>query len=84
MNILRGENGIAILQVVFVGFFVTIAGLLFMQFMDSNEKKALSMIRRNQNLNYSIDMASFINDREFVKNAASALQSNAGVPIPYQ
>lgn len=84
MKILRGENGVAILQVVFVGMFVMITGLLFMKFMDNNDRNALRLVRRNQNLNNSIDMANFLVDRKFVKGAARTLKSRAGTPELYQ
>lgn len=84
MKILRGENGVAILQVVFVGMFVMITGLLFMKFMDNNDRNALRLVRRNQNLNNSIDMANFLVDRKFVKGAARTLKSRGGTPELYQ
>ena len=72
-RIVGDDRGIAILQVVFAGTLIMLAGLALMQYMAHNDREAMRLIRRNQNLNYSIDIANFVNDAQFVKGAATTL-----------
>jgi hypothetical protein len=73
LHVAGDERGIAILQVVFAGTMVMLAALALMQYMNHNDREAMRLIRRNQNLNYSIDIANFVNDAQFVKGAATTL-----------
>ena len=82
--VIGGEEGVAILQVMIAGTLVMLAAVATMQFMTHNDRNSMRLIRRNQNLNYSIDLATFVNNGTYVKRAASALSSNAALPIQYE
>ncbi len=73
-----GENGAALLQVVFVGALLGILAYTTTLFLGHSDRSSMRVIHRNENLTYSTILADRISDKTVIRNLA-IISSKDGV-----
>jgi len=77
------ESGSALLQVVFIGIVVGIMAYIGAQMMTKNDASNLRLVRRNENITFSILLSDQISDRNLVKNSGTIPFRDSTGPILY-
>lgn len=81
---MRNEKGAALLQVIFVGVLVAIFAYTGMQMLSNADKNNLRIVRRNQNITYSILLSDQVSDKNLVKDLATVpLKDASGTDVKY-
>lgn len=85
MKPLNGDqSGVALMQVVIAGSLIMITGLLFMQFIRGADHRGLNLVRRNENLNFALNLSDYASDARQLQNATNVVDKvGAGPPILY-
>lgn len=78
------ESGSALLQVLVVGTMIAITAYLYMEFTVQNDKSATRWIQRTTNLNMGANLATYVNDRTQIYEAAvTPAKDSGGTAIQY-
>lgn len=82
---MQNENGAALFHVVLVGALVGILVYTVTQMLTSADKSNLRMVRRNQNITYSILLSDQVSDKNLVKDLATIpSKDGSGSDVLYQ
>lgn len=84
-SLVQNQTGAALIQVVFIGMLIGIMAFIATQMMTNADKSNMRIIRRNENITYSILLSDQMSDKRLVKDLATIPSTNsAGNPIQYQ
>ncbi len=80
----RGERGSALMQVMVVCSLLAITSYLFVQFMTKADRESINLIHRNDNINSSLDLSTYVNDCNVLGGAVNIVnQDSLGAAVKY-